>query len=301
MHPVIASTTKAKRKLRVSEAFYSIEGEALMTGVPTLFLRLFGCNFTCSGFGNKEEGNPRVIPITIEKLDDFVPTYGCDSIYAWHPSYKHLTKDYPVDELAAHLVSLLPNGSVVNARNGSTPILSLTGGEPTLHQRGIIELLNEPALADFSKLLIETNCAVTLKQDFLAALDNWTKASPKRFVMWSNSPKLSLSGEAEADAIRPDIMLAQMQVARSVQYVKFVSDGSVESFDEIARVVATYKEFHAASNQHFDGECVYVMPVGATLEEQDLVQKDVALRCMEYGYNFCSRVHVTVFKNSIGT
>ena len=38
-------------KIKVSELFYSIQGEGKYMGVPSIFLRTFGCNFTCGGFG----------------------------------------------------------------------------------------------------------------------------------------------------------------------------------------------------------------------------------------------------------
>ena len=40
-------------KLKVSELFYSAQGEGRFIGVPSVFLRTFGCNFTCAGFGCK--------------------------------------------------------------------------------------------------------------------------------------------------------------------------------------------------------------------------------------------------------
>ena len=47
-------------KLRYSEAFYSVQGEGRWVGVPSLFLRVFGCNFECAGFG-QERG--KLIPV----------------------------------------------------------------------------------------------------------------------------------------------------------------------------------------------------------------------------------------------
>ena len=38
-------------KIKVSEIFYSAQGEGRFVGVPSVFLRTFGCNFTCGGFG----------------------------------------------------------------------------------------------------------------------------------------------------------------------------------------------------------------------------------------------------------
>ena len=40
-------------KIKVSEIFYSLQGEGRFVGVPSVFLRTYGCNFTCSGFGCK--------------------------------------------------------------------------------------------------------------------------------------------------------------------------------------------------------------------------------------------------------
>jgi len=48
-------------KLKVSELFYSIQGEGRYMGVPSVFLRTLGCNFTCDGFGmpKGEKSNER--------------------------------------------------------------------------------------------------------------------------------------------------------------------------------------------------------------------------------------------------
>ena len=43
-----------EKQLRYSEAFYSVQGEGKFVGVPSVFLRTFGCNFRCMNFGTDE-------------------------------------------------------------------------------------------------------------------------------------------------------------------------------------------------------------------------------------------------------
>ena len=57
-------------KIKVAEIFYSIQGEGRFMGVPSVFLRTFGCNFKCEGFGmaKGEKSNERnVIAVDSER------------------------------------------------------------------------------------------------------------------------------------------------------------------------------------------------------------------------------------------
>ena len=42
------------KRYRYSESFLSIQGEGHYIGAPSVFLRFWGCNFTCAGFSNPE-------------------------------------------------------------------------------------------------------------------------------------------------------------------------------------------------------------------------------------------------------
>jgi len=73
-------------KIKIAELFYSIQGEGRYMGVPSVFLRTFGCNFKCAGFGmNKGESSVEVEAIA-QRIAEF-KTYnelplvstGCDS------------------------------------------------------------------------------------------------------------------------------------------------------------------------------------------------------------------------------
>lgn len=290
---------------RVSEVFYSIQGEGPYTGFPMIFVRLFGCNFTCSGFSN-----PNEIPIA-SGFESDLPTLGCDSIYSWHHDYKASTELLNVRDLIDKMLKLLKSTHWHKTRTGLKPILCFTGGEPLLHQKALISLLDS---SDFKalgvdKILFETNCAIPLSDEFKNSLLDWLNANTSHRLIWSNSPKLSLSGEPAHKAIRPSIYADQLLVPAALspsdrihQYLKFVSDGTKESFNEIEHAVSLYK---TANSLLKDGvvnpQDIWVMPVGHTTSQQELVQRKVAERCLDQGYMFSGRLHCWIWNNQKGT
>lgn len=296
----------APNTVQVSEVFSSIEGEGPLTGYPMIFIRTFGCNFTCQGFSN-----PTLEPQEfkhIEVLTQFKPTTGCDSSYSWHPNFKHLATKYDIATLWEKIYQVLPGYAkdLMNEHhvtsNKSFPAISITGGEPLLHQKFWAEFFSaEASMRYIKKLVIETNGSVPIHPKFAKALKKLEKEGC--LIVWANSPKLSGSGEPKERAIKPLIMLQQQTGLRlPVQYLKFVSDGSDESFEEIDATVNEYNEYlYEHQGEPFKPEQVYVMPEGALLEQQEAIQRKVAEACIENGYSLCARVHVWVFGNETGT
>jgi len=102
-------------KLKISELFYSVQGEGRYMGVPSVFLRTFGCNFQCAGFGMpKGKKTDEIEPIVANRAE--YKTYkdlplvstGCDSYASWHPKFKHLSPTYTTEKLADMIVDTLP-------------------------------------------------------------------------------------------------------------------------------------------------------------------------------------------------
>lgn len=297
-------TTKANKRFQTSELFLSIEGEGPYSGRPTMYIRFTKCNFECRGFNNPEglDTTSHVVmgfnPKQFKSLNELPPiTRGCDSIYSWHPDFAHMWKDWTASELAAEVMTYLPNNKWRFDSTLSTTMLSLTGGEPTLRAKFIPELLNQPEFQDLEVLLIETNCAVPLTPAFINALKTWTdEGGASRKVVWSNSPKLKISGEDPSKAIRPDIALMQLAHPQWEQYFKFVSSPSDADFEEIGEVVRQYQ----SAGIHM-GDRVFIMPVACVNEQQENIAAQVASKCMQHGYVYCHRVHLDVFDNAIGT
>jgi len=296
-------------KLRYSEAFYSVQGEGKYVGVPSVFLRTFGCNFRCMNFGTDEKRdrwqqhadgqryNAEVKALldagvheTTEKFEDLPIIHtGCDTYASIYPEFKDFNRLAEVDEVVEHLLSLLPEGKWT-MDNGQDVHLILTGGEPLLAwQRLYVELFEHPRMQDLKNVTIETNTTQHLHDDFYDYLNN----SDRITVTFSCSPKLSVSGETWEDAIKPDVAREYQCVTDSNIYFKFVV-ATQSDFDEVTRAVQQYRNAGV--------ECpVYLMPLGGRSEEYTLNVKEVAEACMERGWRFTPRLHISLFGNAWGT
>ncbi len=296
-------------KLRYSEAFYSVQGEGKFVGVPSVFLRTFGCNFRCMNFGvdtkkNRTElhaegqrYNQEVKDLidakvheTTEKFEDLPIIHtGCDTYASIYPEFKHFNKQADVEDVVEHLLSLTPNGKWVQD-NGQDVHLILTGGEPLLAwQRLYVELFEHPRMQDLKNVTFETNTTQNLHDEFKNYLINQDRFT----VTWSCSPKLSVSGEPWETAIKPDVASEYSSINGSDMYLKFVV-ATQDDFAEVEKAVSAY--------QSAGVQCpVYLMPLGGRSEEYALNVKDVAEACMEKGWRFTPRLHISLFGNAWGT
>jgi len=137
-------------KLKISELFYSIQGEGRYMGAPSVFLRTFGCNFTCDGFGmpkGEKSDERNVISIKADSFKNYndLPLVhtGCDSYASWDPRFKHLSPVLDVKDVVEAIVDTLPH------KEWKDEHLVITGGEPLLGwQKQYPELLsNEKMIA----------------------------------------------------------------------------------------------------------------------------------------------------------
>lgn len=297
-------------KLRYSEAFYSVQGEGRFVGVPSVFLRTFGCNFRCMNFG-LDRGEPmrdvkqkagikhnqevqdlldnNVHKDTKEFNDLPIIHTGCDTYASIYPEFKHYNMLKEVDDVVEHLLSLTPNGKWVQD-NGQDIHLIMTGGEPLLGwQRLYIELFEHPKMGDLKNVTFETNTTQLLHGEFKDYLQNQDRFE----VTWSCSPKLSVSGEPWETAIKPEVARDYADVGGSIMYLKFVVADRTD-IEEAGKAVAEYKA--AGIN------CpVYLMPLGGRSEEYNLNVQEVANICMEKGWRFTPRLHISLFGNAWGT
>jgi 7-carboxy-7-deazaguanine synthase len=289
-------------KIKVSEVFYSLQGEGRFVGVPSVFLRTYGCNFTCAGFGcapgQKSTGADDVAEVVhlYNKFEELpLVETGCDSYASWHPAFKHLSPTHTTQELVERMLALTPNNAWMQ-NNGNDVHLVITGGEPLLGwQRAYSELLGHERMADLKNITFETNGTQELHRDFRHFLLDWT-LNPrygkrgKSALTFSVSAKLSASGESWEDAICPDIVMSYAEIGQT--YLKFV----VETDDHIEEAIRATDAYRRAG---FTG-VIYLMPQGGVVEPYDKNKKRIADICCAQGWNYSPRLHVDLWGNGWG-
>ena len=283
-------------KIKVSELFYSAQGEGRFVGVPSVFLRTFGCNFTCSGFGcapGEKSTEADKVAENVHLYKDFLElplvNTGCDSYASWHPAFKDLSPTKETAQLVEDILALTPNHKWVQD-NGNDVHLVITGGEPLLGwQRAYEELLSHERMQDLRNITFETNGTQTLQNKFIDYLLNWSEIAGNE-VTFSVSPKLSASGEAWDEAIRPEIV--RMYQDYGFTYLKFVVE-TEQHFAEVDRAVAQYRAVG------FNGP-VYVMPQGGVVTPYAQNRVKVADWALTKGYNYSPRLHVDLWGNGWG-
>lgn len=226
---------------------------------------------------------------------------GCDSIYSWDKRFAHMWKRSTTDQVIDEFEKLLPHQKWVHPNTHQPYILSLTGGEPTNHQAKLPLLFRHDRMKELRHILIETNCSVDLKDAFIEEICSWLSEDSRRRWTWSNSPKLSISGEPHDKAIRPSVALQQKKVkdrfpTQCDQYFKFVCDEKDASYEEVESVMQEYYN----EGIEVEGTEVWIMPVACTDEQQKEIAVAVAEQCLERGYLFSFRIQNALYANAIG-
>ena len=282
--------------IKVSELFYSIQGEGRYMGVPSVFLRTFGCNFKCQGFGVPKgilSGEADVIAEKQVKYNKWksyeelpLVSTGCDSYASWHPKFKDLSPTIRINDLAAKILDLLPT------KDWQGEHLVITGGEPLLGwQRNYPDLLSHTSMSKLKEITFETNGTQSLTPDFKSYLQNWGMRHGKDSITFSVSAKLSCSGEPAHLAIKPEVVCEYEEVGYA--YLKFV----VSTEEDAEEAIETVDIYRAAG---FTGP-VYLMPVGGVTDVYNLNCKRVADIALKNGLRYSDRLHLPLFGNSWGT
>lgn len=227
------------------EIYLAVQGEGKTIGRPLVFVRFSLCNLHC--------------------------VY-CDTFYTWNfenTPWEHdfapkcsISKeqiDMTAQEIAEHIKKVAsPNKGVV-----------FTGGEPTLHQKGILKIMD--ILSDEWYYEIETNGTIKFDERLL-----------ERINQINCSPKLEDSGNNEKIRYKPEVL---GQICRANGIFKFVV-GTIEQVDEIERIV---------NEIGIKKENIYLMPQGVKTNEIIEGSRSLNEVCMKLGWNMSTRLQVILY------
>ena len=187
----------------VPELFYTIEGEGEFIGQPSVFLRLFGCNLTCSGF-----------------ISEDAP-HGCDSFISWSKKNKVTFNE---------MFKLLEDNNYIK-RLKEGAIFKYTGGEPMVRQKQLLKFTE--AFVDkydfLPRIDFETNATIQPDEEWVTKYE----------ATFTTSPKLSTNGDPETKTYKPEVLKWHRDHGSSFKFVitssedveeiwvKYIQDGDI--------------------------------------------------------------------------
>jgi 7-carboxy-7-deazaguanine synthase len=243
--------------------FYSIQGEGVSSGIPSIFLRVFGCNLRCGG----PEG---------QLVKDGKATWSCDTESIWNNKIEYSKEDI--------LKEIENFGQLENVFNGSTHII-WTGGEACIPQ------IRKNIINFYSFLYKKYPSAIFTIFNELET--NGTIVNDDRFYLFFQqincSPKLSNSGIDRTIRIKPD---AIKQILDHDNYwFKFV----VSNENDI-------KEIQEDFVKPFDINSLRIILMPAVTEKDQISERTefIIEMAKKYNYRMCTRMHILCWGNKKG-
>lgn len=233
----------------------TIQGEGKLNGIPSLFIRLAGCNLQCR-WTNREGVS--------------VP---CDTAYA---SYEvKNTSSMSLDDMV----------SLIRYNTQHLSHLVITGGEPFLQSEELIQLCIKLKQIKNYHITVETN-ATLFREELAEQVD-----------FFSLSPKLS-SANASTKGILNPINLSVIQ--------SFITHSRLKGKDfQLKFVYAAEKDAAEIRDllSHLTGwkrEDILLMLLGTTSEELRQTTRQALSLCIQEGWRYCDRLHISLFGNQKG-
>jgi organic radical activating enzyme len=296
-----------KAKIKISEIFASIQGEGLYAGTPSIFLRVFGCNFECRGYGmppGLKSTEPEDILRGINNSYGFeeykdlpLVKTGCDSYASWHKDFKQFSPFMTILDITNEIKRLL-NGRIFD-RNLH---LVITGGEPLLgwqknYKDLILSLYCENLVSMYDKLYItfETNGTQKLTEELCTFLSSPDYVAETTFAI---SSKLSSSGEPLDKRFSPEAV-------RSYSFVRHSNNSFFKWVISNPQDWTEAEEFLKLYSDEGIYLPVYLMPAGAQEEMYNenisWLSKLIVSDRNKLNFRLSPRLQVSLFKNQWGT
>lgn len=232
------------------EVFYSIQGEGVSIGKPAIFVRLSQCNLHC---------------------------VWCDTPYTWNwegTKFQHAEKVEREKSQAEVSITTL----VELITDYPCTRIILTGGEPFIQQKELVELMKALKELDEDYFFeIETNGTF----EPLLAFD-------ELIGQYNVSAKLSNCGDSEKLRLKEEALT-------------FFSDSSKANFKFVIDTQQDLKEVQQLQRRFkIHQQKILLMPQARTKEALQQKQDELIEVCKEYGYSYSDRLHVRIYGDKKG-
>lgn len=263
-------------KFPVLEIFSSIQGEGIYSGIPSIFLRVGGCNLRCV-FGDSR----------------------CDTPYSSFELEKPVWDN--VDDAFDVLHEAFSTTGIKH--------LVITGGEPMLYKEGLKELVTrvKREIGNTIKVTVETNGTIP-------ALRSWYYGGEFYSIdLWSISPKLSTSVDKDLKYLKEEERNHHDKTRININsLVSYCEDSLVgwcervqfkyvytnkDSVNEIKSITKAIMDELLLDKFEFD---VLLMPEGTTNDQLNNIQQECAEVCIKEGWRFCDRLHIRIWGDKRG-
>jgi 7-carboxy-7-deazaguanine synthase len=265
--------------LQIVDLFVSLQGEGQRCGIPSLFIRISGCNLRCC-------------------FKDSI----CDTAYSsFHPEKGKYTKEGIKKMLETH-----PQVTDV----------VITGGEPMMFAGALSDLLDwlNTNVDDFGDkfITIETNgtfyplgdcidlysispkLKTSLPEVGKSYLVPGQKGGGKTTLVTFDKEKIE-----KLDKMRRNIKTTEALIAGPTYgdfQLKFVYSGK-ESLDDILEFL---NDLEKELGWPVPGDHIYLMPEGVTEEQLSKTGREAAQVCIERGWRFTDRLHIRIWGDKRG-
>lgn len=232
----------------------TIQGEGKLNGIPSLFIRLAGCNLRC----HWKTADQQIIE--------------CDTA---HAAFKvKNTSSLTIEEICKIIYN---NSQNINH-------IVITGGEPLLQAKDLAKLCRQlKHMRDFH-ITIETNA--TLYDEEVAKYVDFFSMSPKLATSIPPAPYTE-----KHDRLRICINSIQAFITHANKcnkdfQLKFVHSSNAD----ITEIKSILEKLDGWKN-----EDILLMPLGATPAELQQNIPHTLLQCIQNGWRYCDRLHISLF------
>lgn len=248
----------ANMEIKLSEPpHFVIQGEGELLGTKMLLIRLHGCNVKCNS---------------------------CDSFHTWDEKRLSQTiQEYSICDLAKILYDLL--------KKKKMNFLMVTGGEPQLWRKEILELHNQITILrlkdnDHRLLKLEIETTGMMDWSMFKSIDGCTHfdLSPKIGSLYNSKMKKDIEYKFFKTLGRVDNNLFFMPEWN----VKIVC--SEKNWKNDLQAIKDFQKKYNIPNDK-----IYLMPFGTKEEEIKKESQFLIEKAFKHNYNFSPRLHILIY------